>query len=55
MDEKVLDLFEILGIPNIEEPPSSPYEYDCNTPFEKCTAIIDLPTTVSNNTCLPYQ
>ncbi|MCL2357713.1 MAG: hypothetical protein FWC70_11300 [Defluviitaleaceae bacterium] len=52
MDERILQLFEALGLPSSGEQLDFPHKYDCSTPFEKCTVMIDVPTTVSNNTSL---
>jgi len=48
-DEKVLELYEKL---NITEDTYAPYPqmYDITTPYEKCSATVNVPVIIGNST-----
>jgi hypothetical protein len=49
MDEKLLELYKVLKIGEADYPPVEQI-YDNHTPFKKCSATIDIPTTIGNAT-----
>ena len=50
-NERILELYSLLNI-NItqDEYTQYPQVYDIVTPYEKCSAAVNIPTTVGNST-----
>ena len=46
-NEKILELYKLLGITQ-DEYPQYPQSYDINTPYEKCSITVNVPTTIGN-------
>lgn len=48
-DIKIQELYKLLNISQ-EDYSQYPQIYDIITPFEKCSASVDIPTTIGNST-----
>jgi hypothetical protein len=49
MDDKILELYEMLGIQESNWP-SAEQTYDNHTPFKKCGATVNVPVALNNTT-----
>jgi hypothetical protein len=49
MDNRILEIYKLLQL-NEHDWPDANTTYDMNTPYEKCSATISVPTTASDKT-----